>query len=70
MKKIVFCCLIALVSLSANAQFHFGGQFAISFDNEHTDYSSGSVDNKENAYLIKLMPKVYWNLNEKMQIGG
>lgn len=70
MKKIVFCCLIALVSLSANAQFHFGGQFAISFDNEHTDYSSGYVDNKEKAYLIKLMPKVYWNLNEKMQIGG
>ena len=67
MKKIFFIVLFAFAAFSANAQFHFGGQFNINFANEHTDYASGKVDNKEHAYMINLKPKVYWNLGEKMQ---
>lgn len=70
MKKIIFIVLFAFAAFSANAQFHFGGQFNINFANEHTDYASGKVDNKEHAYMINLKPKVYWNLGEKMQVGG
>ena len=70
MKKIIITLLLSLVALSANAQFHLGGQFSINFDNEHTDYSSGTTDNKEHAYLVNLKPKVYWNIGEKMQVGG
>lgn len=70
MKKIVTICLFALIAFQAKAQFHLGGQFSINFANEHTDYSSGTVDNKEHAYMINLRPKVYWNINEKMQAGG
>ena len=70
MKKIFFTLLLAFAAFSANAQFHFGGQFSINFSNEHTAYSSGLTSNKENAYMINLKPKFYWNLNDKMQIGG
>lgn len=70
MKKIIITLLLSLVALSASAQFHFGGQFSINFANEHTDYSSGTTDNKEHAYLVNLKPKVYWNIGEKMQVGG
>ncbi len=71
MKKIIFICLLAFVAVSANAQFHFGGSFNINFANEHTDYSSiGYSDDKENAYMIQLKPKFYWNIGERMQVGG
>lgn len=70
MKKIFFTLLLAFITLSANAQFHFGGQFSINFANEHTDWSNGATDNKEHAYLVNLKPKVYWNIGEKMQVGG
>lgn len=70
MRKLLFICLFVAVAVSANAQFHLGGQFSINFDNEHTDYASGTVENKEHAFIISLRPKVYWNLNEKMQVGG
>lgn len=70
MKNLILS-LVLLFSVSvANAQFHLGGQFSINFANEHTDYSSGSADNKERAYLVNLKPKVYWNIGEKMQVGG
>lgn len=70
MKRIVTICLFALIAFQAKAQFHLGGQFSINFANEHTDYKSGFVENKEHAYMINLRPKLYWNLNEKMQVGG
>lgn len=70
MKKFFFTLLLAFITLSANAQFHFGGQFSINFANEHTDWSNGATDNKEHAYLVNLKPKVYWNIGEKMQVGG
>lgn len=70
MKKIIITLLFSLVALSASAQFHFGGQFSINFSNERTSYSSGTIRDKENAYLVNLQPKIYWNINEKMQIGG
>lgn len=70
MKKIGFVLISAFLSLSANAQFHLGGSFSINFDNEHTSFNNGSVTNKENAFLISLRPKVYWNLTDKMQVGG
>ena len=70
MKRIIVACLLAFITVSANAQFHLGGQFSINFANEHTDYSSGAIDNKEHAYLVNLRPKVYWNIGEKMQVGG
>ena len=70
MRKIFLTLLLVFITLSANAQFHFGGQFSINFANEHTDYSSGATENKEHAYLVNLKPKVYWNLSEKMQVGG
>lgn len=70
MKRIIVACLLTFITVSANAQFHLGGQFSINFANEHTDYSSGAIDNKEHAYLVNLRPKVYWNIGEKMQVGG
>lgn len=70
MKKIFSTLLLVFIAVSANAQFHFGGQFSINFANEHTDYSSGFTDNKEHAYLVNLKPKVYWNIGEKMHVGG
>lgn len=70
MKKAIFILLSIFIAVSASAQFHFGGSFSINFDNEHTKYSSGKSENKENAFLINLKPKVYWNLTEKMQVGG
>ena len=70
MKKLLFTFITLFLAVSANAQFHFGGSFSINFDNENTKYSSGSTTNKENAFLINLKPKVYWNLTDKMQVGG
>lgn len=70
MKKLIITTLSLLIAFSLHAQFHFGGQFSINFDNEHTDYYSGWSISKENAYMINLKPKVYWNLNDKMQVGG
>lgn len=70
MKRIIVASLLAFITVSANAQFHLGGQFSINFANEHTDYSSGATDNKEHAYMVNLRPKVYWNIGEKMQVGG
>ena len=70
MKKSALILALSLVAFSANAQFHLGGSFSVNFDNEHTTYSSGNTSDKENAYLINLKPKVYWNIDEKMQVGG
>lgn len=70
MKKIIFTLLFVFAAFSANAQFNLGGQFSIKFDNEHTSFSSGKTTDQERAFQIVLKPKVYWNLNEKMQVGG
>lgn len=70
MRKIFLTLLLAFITLSANAQFHFGGSFSINFANEHTDWTSGATGYKEHAYMVNLKPKVYWNLGEKMQVGG
>ena len=70
MRKIFLILLLAFITLSANAQFHFGGSFSINFANEHIDWDSGATDNKEHAYMVNLKPKVYWNIGEKMQVGG
>lgn len=70
MKKIFVALLLVFSALSANAQFHLGGQFNIKFDNEHTSFYNGKTTDQERAFQIVLKPKVYWNLNEKMQIGG
>lgn len=70
MKKILFTLVSIFLAVSANAQLNIGGSFSINFDNEHTNYSSGTSTNKENAFLINLKPKVYWNLSDKMQVGG
>lgn len=70
MKKIVFISLLLLSAFSAKAQFHFGGQFNINISNEHTDYSTGAFDDKEHAFIVSVKPKIYWNIKEKMQVGG
>ena len=70
MKKLFSTLLLLTIALMANAQFHLGGQFSVNFSNEHTEYSSGYTQDVEHAYLVDLLPKMYWNLNEKMQIGG
>ena len=72
MKKLVITILSVLfaVSMGAQTKINFGGQFSINFDNEHTVFKSGLTTDKENAFMINLKPKVYWNLNDKMQLGG
>lgn len=70
MKKLILTILLVLTALSANAQFHFGGQFNINFSNEHTDYFTGTAYNKEHAFIVSVKPKIYWNIKEKMQVGG
>ena len=69
-KKLIISLALLLPAAAANAQFHFGGQVSINFDNERTSYNSGVVNNKENAYIVSLKPKLYWNINDKMQVGG
>lgn len=70
LRKTFLTLLFVLFAYTANAQFHFGGSFSINFGNEHTAFSSGATNDKEFAYIISLMPKMYWNLGDKMQVGG
>lgn len=71
MKIVLLSIALLSAALSATAQIHVGGQFCVNFDNEHTVFSDTSESsNKEKAFLVSIKPKVYWNLNEKMQIGG
>ena len=69
MKKLVIM-LALLLPVAASAQFHVGGQFNINFDNEATNYSSGAAEFKEKEFVVSLRPKIYWYLNDKMQLGG
>lgn len=69
MKKLVIM-LSLLLPVAASAQFHVGGQFNINFDNEATNYSSGVAEFKEKEFVVSLRPKIYWYLNDKMQLGG
>ena len=69
-KKLIISLALLLSAAAANTQFHFGGQVSINFENERTSYNSGVVNNKENAYIVSLKPKLYWNINDKMQVGG
>lgn len=69
MKKPIFVLLSMFLAVSASAQFHFGGQFNINFGKEQTTFKDGTSIDKENAYMLSLQPKLYWNLNEKMQLG-
>lgn len=68
--KVFFGFVFATVSLAANAQFHLGGEFSINYSNEHTSYFSGTSKDREDAFLISLKPKIYWNVGENMQVGG
>lgn len=68
--KLLLSFAFMLIAISANAQFHYGGQFSINFSNEHTTFDSGTTVDKEHACLFNIKPKIYWNLNDKMQIGG
>ena len=65
--KVFFGFVFATVSLAANAQFHLGGEFSINYSNEHTSYFSGTSKDREDAFLISLKPKIYWNVGENMQ---
>lgn len=69
MRKLILSLVFLSVVMSANAQFSYGGQFSINFSNEHTDYDSGATEDKEDAYLINLQPKFYWNLNDRTRVG-
>ena len=70
MKKTIISFLLVSVAFVANAQVNVGGQFSVNFGGEHTVFYSGAVTDKENAHMINLKPKIYWNINEKMQLGG
>lgn len=71
MKKVLTISLALIcLCISAHAQLRIGGQFAINVDKARTAYTNGSNDTALNNLLISLKPKIYWNLNEKMQIGG
>lgn len=69
MKKLILFSLLVMMSISAAAQMHIGGNININIDNEKTTRDSGFSKSKENEFTIKLAPKIYWNLNERFRAG-
>ena len=69
---LTFFAIVVLSAGMANAQrkVNVGGNFNINFD----DYTIKTLDGKtlsgEGTFQIVLKPKIFWYLNEKMQIGG
>ena len=74
MKKILLMLAFAGMAMAANAQFVIGGQVGFSTDNiSPTDhYINGTTDvtllgDKQSVFTF--MPKIGYNLNDKMQVG-
>lgn len=70
MKRLFLSIILILISAASFAQLRVGGNFLISFSNERTVYSGGESMAKNLDYEISVYPKLYWNLNEKMNVGG
>lgn len=58
MKKILLIALLSVISLSASAQFYFGGQ--VGFTRNATD----------NYTLLNIAPEIGYDFNEKWAFGG
>lgn len=66
MKKVLLTLALAAFAMTANAQLVIGGNINASHDNWHLkDYVTGTTTNS-----FSIMPKVGYQLNEKMQIGA
>lgn len=70
MKRFIVSFFLIIVSTASFAQLRVGGNFLLNFSNERTNYSSGQMNVRDLEYEITLNPKLYWNLNEKMNVGG
>ena len=70
MKKLLAATIFLLTAVSAGAQLRLGGSFRINYSKTNTEFSDGGFLSRENEFVVTLNPKVYWNINEKMQVGG
>lgn len=76
MKNYKFAVVSALsfalifIQATSHAQVRVGGNFDINFNNERVKTASGGISNNENTFQIVLKPNIYWNLNDKMRVGG
>ena len=64
MKKIILSALVAIVSLTANAQFWAGGQ--VGFNTSKTSIDGNELD-KANTFT--LIPEIGYNLNDNWDIA-
>ena len=61
MKKVILAALVAVASLSANAQVYLGGTLGI---------NAGKVNkNAENVIKFQIAPEIGYNINEKWAVG-
>lgn len=61
MKKVILAALVAVASLSANAQVYLGGQLGI---------NAGKADNTTQSITkFQIAPEIGYNINEKWAIG-
>lgn len=82
MKKALFTIALAAFAFAANAQFVIGGQLGFTSQGGNTHYvhtdplAAASYDyntpgyNEWNTNTITLLPKIGYNLNDKMQVGA
>ena len=70
MKKLLFAFLTIFLAFSSEAKVYFGGSFNINFDTVKDTYNNGEVIINDKTYQLGFNPKVYWNISEKMQLGG
>ena len=66
MKKLLLTVALAAFAFTANAQWVIGGNINASHDNWHAnDYVVGTTNTS-----VSILPKVGYQLNEKMQVGA
>lgn len=70
MKKLLFAFLTIFLAFPSEAKVYFGGSFNINFDTVKDTYNNGEVIINDKTYQLGFNPKVYWNISEKMQLGG
>ena len=68
MKKILFTLALAAFALTANAQIVIGGELGFHHDGAHDD--NYTMINSNASTTLTIMPKIGYQLNDKMQVGA
>ncbi len=67
MKKIFMTLALIAFAMTANAQFVLGGQVSLGHNGAHDDDFTAGISNATTN--ITIMPKIGYQLNDKMQLG-